>query len=373
MKYLAALLWCLVAPLAQAHKPSDSYLSLSGGATTWQGQWDIALRDLDYAIGLDHDGDGAITWGELRSREREIAAYALARLRISADGEACTITAHRQQADRHSDGGYAVLEFTVHCPTAARTLTVDYRLFADLDPQHRGLLRLTASGTTRSAILGPSSAVQQFELAAGGGLGQFRDYLRDGMRHIWTGYDHILFLIALLLPSVLQRRDGRWQGSGDTRGAALDTLKIVTAFTVAHSITLSLAVLDMVRLPSRLVESVIAASVVLAALNNLYPLVQRRRWAVAFVFGLMHGFGFAAVLIDLGLAPASLALSLVAFNSGVELGQLTLVGLFLPLALWLRHSRVYLRWVFTAGSWTVAAVAGVWLMQRAFNLTLIPG
>src|SRR3569623_1601843 len=120
-------------------------------------------------------------------------------------------------------------------------------------------------------------------------------------------------------------------------------------------------------------DSVNSASVVLAARNNLYPLVQRRRWAVAFVFGLMHGFGFAAVLIDLGLAPASLALSLVAFNSGVELGQLTLVGLFLPLALWLRHSRVYLRWVFTAGSWTVAAVAGVWLMQRAFNLTLIPG
>jgi hypothetical protein len=235
------------------------------------------------------------------------------------------------------------------------------------------LLRLKSAGTTRSAILGPEHTRQEFKLAADGRLRQFLDFARTGVWHIWTGYDHILFLIALLLPSVLRREAGRWHGVTDVHGAILDTVRIVTAFTLAHSITLSLAALDIVRLPLRLVESMIAASVVLAAVNNLYPLINRRRWLVAFTFGLMHGFGFAAVLIDLGLAPGALALSLAAFNIGVETGQLAIVFVFLPLALLARDTRIYHRLVFTAGSWSVAGVAGLWLAQRAFNLQLRPG
>ncbi len=374
MKRIA--LFLLLATLlgtAQAHKPSDSYLSLQTQGPEITGQWDIAVRDLDYAIGLDSNADGAITWGELRHKHAEIAAYALSHLRITADDHDCTIDATRQLVDRHSDGAYTVLRFTAHCPAAPTTLGIDYHLFADLDPQHRGLLRLDSASNTRSAIFGPAQAHQEFKVATSGRLRQFIDYARTGIWHIWTGYDHILFLIALLLPSVLQREAGHWRGVADIRSAVMDTLKIVTAFTLAHSITLSLAVLDIVRLPSRLVESVIAASVVLAAINNLYPLVHRRRWLVAFTFGLMHGFGFAAVLIDLGLAPGALALSLAAFNVGVEAGQLAIVVVFLPLALLARDSGLYRRVVFTVGSWSVAAVAGVWLLQRAFNLQLVPG
>lgn len=358
---------------AQAHKPSDSYLSLRTQGRAIIGRWDIAVRDLDYAIGLDSNSDGAITWGELRRKHAEIAAYALSRLRIATDDRDCYLAATRQLVDSHSDGAYTVLLFTAHCPVAPTTLDIDYRLFADLDPQHRGLLRLDSAGSTRSAIFGPAQSHQEFKLAANGHLHQFIDYARTGIWHIWTGYDHILFLIALLLPSVLQREADRWRGVTDIRGAVMDTLKIVTAFTLAHSITLSLAVLDIVRLPSRLVESVIAASVVLAAINNLFPLIHRRRWLVAFTFGLMHGFGFAAVLIDLGLAPGALALSLAAFNIGVEIGQLAIVFAFLPLALLARDSELYRRLVVTAGSWSVAGVAGVWLVQRAFNLQLVPG
>jgi len=150
-----------------------------------------------------------------------------------------------------------------------------------------------------------------------------------------------------------------------------DVLKVVTAFTIAHSITLSLAALSVIALPSRLVESTIALSVVLAALNNLKPLVAERRWAVAFAFGLIHGFGFASVLTDLGLPQGALLLALVGFNFGVELGQLAIVCAFLPLAYALRDSWFYRRVVFAGGSAAIALLASVWLTERVFNLKLL--
>jgi hypothetical protein len=148
-------------------------------------------------------------------------------------------------------------------------------------------------------------------------------------------------------------------------------VKIVSAFTVAHSITLSAATLAIVHLPSRWVESAIAASVVLAALNNLFPVVQGRRWVVAFGFGLIHGFGFASVLADLGLPQGATVLALVGFNLGVEVGQLAVVAVFLPLAYGLRRSWVYERVVLVPGSVLIAMVALVWLVERAFNLKLL--
>ena len=148
-------------------------------------------------------------------------------------------------------------------------------------------------------------------------------------------------------------------------------LWVVTAFTVAHSITLTLAALQIVELPSRLVESAIAASVVLAAANNLYPVVERRRWLVAFSFGLIHGFGFASVLTELGLPQEALVLSLLGFNLGVETGQLAIVAVFLPVAFVLRNTPLYRKGVFVAGSWLTLLVALIWLLERAFNLKLI--
>jgi hypothetical protein len=157
----------------------------------------------------------------------------------------------------------------------------------------------------------------------------------------------------------------------DFRAAFWDVFRIVTSFTLAHSITLSLAALHVVSLPSRLVESAIAASVLVAALNNLRPVVQSRRWAVAFGFGLIHGFGFASVLAELGLPNDALLLALVGFNLGVELGQLAIVALFLPLAYSLRRGAFYRRVVMAAGSLAIAGVAAIWLLERAFGLSLL--
>jgi hypothetical protein len=371
----AAFLLLLLATGAGAHKPSDSYLTLTrpAGGGPWQGQWDIALRDLDFALGLDADANGEITWGELRAQHAAIAAYALARLALSADGQPCTLHAGEQLVDEHTDGAYTVLPFEARCPGAApvRELGLGYRLFADLDPSHRGLLRLAGAGPARSAVLDPQGPPQRFELQATGRWQAFSDYLREGVWHIWIGFDHILFLLSLLLPAVLVWRAPRWLPAPGWREALLDVLKVVTAFTVAHSITLTAATLGWVALPSRWVESAIAASVVLAALNNVWPRLPGRRWALAFGFGLVHGFGFASVLADLGLPADALLLALLGFNLGVEAGQLAIVAAFLPLAFALRRSAFYRRGVLVGGSLAIATLALLWLVERALDITLL--
>ena len=195
--------------------------------------------------------------------------------------------------------------------------------------------------------------------------------LSEGIWHIWLGFDHILFHVSLLLPAVFVRDRTGWRASKTFRGAFVDVAKVVTAFTVAHSITLFLAALSIVELPSRFVESAIAASVVLAAINNVVPVVATGRWIAAFAFGLLHGFGFAGALQDLGLPTSSMALSLASFNVGVELGQLAIVLPFLPIAFLLRRTTLYRRVIFVGGSVAIATLASVWLVERAFDVDVL--
>ncbi len=370
-RLLLALLLMLSCAAAHAHKPSDSYLAVKAESGRIEGQWDIALRDLEHAIGLDADGNGEITWGELTARHDDLASYALARLQIAAGGANCALQVTDHLVDQHSDGAYAVIRFSASdCPPSDR-LAIRYGLFFDLDPTHRGLTRIAAAGVTQTAIFAPESAEQSFDLVAPSLLSQIVTYVREGVWHIWIGFDHVLFLLSLLLPAVWLRAAGRWQPAPRFAGAFWEVFRIVTAFTVAHSITLTLAALELVTLPSRLVESVIAASVVLAALNNLFPVINERRWAMAFAFGLIHGFGFASVLTDLGLPRDALVSSLFGFNLGVELGQLAIVAVFLPVAFALRATGFYRRIVFTGGSVVVVMLAAVWLLERALNLKLL--
>ncbi len=363
------LLWFCVTGAA-AHKPSDSYLTLERHEDAIAGRWDIALRDLDSAVTLDADGDGDITWGEVKSRRADIAAYALARLDVASAGASCALQVTDQLAESHSDGAYVVLGLAGTCPQHGPTLAVGYRLFFDLDPTHRGLLQYIENGSSRSVIF--SADERSHALGSGTALQQLAMYVHEGVWHIWLGFDHILFLLSLLLPAVLIRRGGEWHPATSFRAAFWDVARIVTAFTVAHSITLSLAALSIVSLPSRWIESAIALSVVLAAVNNVFPVVSRTRWMAAFAFGLIHGFGFASALSDLGLPTGSLALSLFGFNVGVELGQLAIVCSFLPIAFGLRATWAYRRVVLAGGSAAIAAIAAVWLVERALNLSLLP-
>lgn len=373
MKRLLLLLILLCHSLAaQAHKPSDSYLNFDVAGKIVTGQWDIALRDLDFALGLDANGDAAITWGEVRAKANEIDAYTLARLMLKSGGVACPAKVTDHLIDDHTDGAYLVLRFKAECPADITRLQARYGLFFDIDPLHKGLLRLQYQGASSAAIFSPERATQEFTLARPSRLTQFLDYAREGVWHIWLGYDHILFLLALLLPAVVVRREHRWEAVTAFRPAFLSVLKIVTAFTLAHSITLTLATLGVISLPSRLVESTIAASVVVAALNNLYPIFRERRWMMAFLFGLIHGFGFASVLTDLGLPKDALVLALVGFNVGVETGQMAIVAAFLPLAFFLRHTLLYRRIVLFGGSILIALLAAGWLVERVFDMKFLP-
>jgi hypothetical protein len=367
-----AILALLLLPFAAlAHKPSDSYLTLRGQAEGIAVRWDIALRDLDYVLQLDRDGNGELSWGEVRQRSADIERLAIARLAFSSGGQACPLQAAGPlMLDQHSDGTYAVLSLQARCPRLTEAVRVEYAMLFDVDPTHRGLAQWTPEGAAapQALVFAADSARQDLRLTAPSGLETLRQYVVEGIWHIWIGFDHILFLMALLLPAVLARQGGSWMPTPGLRRATVEVLKIVTAFTVAHSITLSLAVLGVVSLPSRVVESVIAASVVLAALNNLRGTVDRRRWVMAFVFGLVHGFGFASVLADLGLPQGALALALVGFNVGVELGQLAIVAVFLPVAFALRATPFYRVGVLRFGSLLVALLASWWFVQRAFDL-----
>jgi HupE / UreJ protein len=361
----------LLAPAASAHKPSDSYLSLSVGERQVTGRWDIALRDLEHAIGLDQDGDGAITWGEVRARHRDIAAYALARLVLRSAGGACATAPVEQLVDRHSDGTYAVLRFVADCPAPMGPLEITYDLLFDLDPLHRGLVQVGSGELAQTSIFSPERRTWRVHPGSPNLGQQLATYLREGIWHIWIGIDHLLFLLCLLLPAAWRQREGSEEPGRHGAPVLGEIVKVVTAFTVAHSITLGLAALGVVELPSRLVESAIAASIVFAALNNVYPICTRRLWLVAFGFGLIHGFGFASVLADLALPQHTLLLALLGFNLGVEIGQLAVVGLFLSLCWALRRlDVVWPRWAAPLPAWAIGAIAALWFVERAFGVAL---
>jgi hypothetical protein len=352
---LTALMLLLAAP-ALAHKPSDAYLTL--GSTL---RLDLALRDLDDELGLDLDGNGSITWNEVQAKAPAIDALVQRTVRL--DG--CTPGAFTHAVTTHSDGTYLVLEAPLPCvPTG-----LHYALFFARDPQHRALVRLTAGGAEQTLVAGAEKRDLVFAAPVEGA--SFGRFLVEGIRHILIGADHLLFLTALLLPAVLRRR-GRLKALGlndyeprPSLGPALaEVLKLVTAFTVAHSVTLALSALDIVDLPSRLVESTIAATVVLAALSNLWPLSPAERWGPAFTLGLVHGFGFSSVLKDLGLRGSSLVAELFGFNLGVEIGQLCFVAVVVPLAYGLSRLRLYPAFA-RLGSLIIALVGLGWFVQRA--------
>jgi hypothetical protein len=366
-----AALATLLAPAASAHKPSDSYLSLAVGEQAVTGRWDVALRDLEHAIGLDRDGDGAITWGEVKARHTDIAAYALARLELISAGSGCSTEPVEHLIDQHSDGAYAVLRFVAHCPVPIGALEITYGLLFELDPLHRGLVQVQSGDLTQTSIFGPERRTWHVPRGSPDLGQQFTTYLREGIRHIWIGIDHILFLLCLLLPVARRRDRGSSEPREYHRPVLIEVAKVVTAFTVAHSITLGLAALGVVELPSRLVESAIAASIVLAALNTVHPSVTRQLWMVAFGFGLIHGFGFASVLADLVLPQSTLLLALLGFNLGVEIGQLMLVGLFFGVCWALRGLAVaWPRWAASLSAYAIAAIGAIWFAERAFGVAL---
>ncbi len=359
MRAAMLLALALLAALpARAHKLSDSYLTVGRTAQGLDIRWDIALRDLDQAIGLDGNHDGLLTWGEVVAGEPAIAGYALSRLDVAADGGRCAPGPVGHWLAEHGDGAYAVLTLSFTCPGNPDALSLTYRLLFDVDPQHRGLLSIAGGDGTGIVVLGPDNPTAQLGRA---GTVAFGSFWWSGVMHMLEGADHLLFLAVLLLP-LMFRQDGR-----AAFGEAAMTL---TAFTLAHGLTLWLAVTGVVTLPAALVESAIALSIAITAADNISPFLKSRRWVLAFGFGLIHGLGFDGALGPLDLAPGPLVVALAAFNLGLESAQLGLAAIVLPLG-YLAGRRPALQRAGLALGSILAGVMGLaWFAERAFGLDL---
>ncbi|HWO21152.1 MAG TPA: HupE/UreJ family protein, partial [Kofleriaceae bacterium] len=250
---LAAVL-AASAGTALAHKPSDAHLRLAIDGARLDGRLDVAVRDLDAALTLDADGDGDVTWGELTAAAPRITAYLTGRLALAAGGAPCELSLGIAALVDLSDGAYWAQPITARCAAAPDgAVTVTYGLLFDVDAQHRGLVHVAGS----TEIIRDAAPVR-IALASGA---SFAAFVKEGIWHIWIGLDHVLFLLCLLFPAVFPRIGGRAQPAESLRGVAGEVLEIVTAFTLAHSITLVISAAGLVQLPSRVVETAIAISV----------------------------------------------------------------------------------------------------------------
>ncbi|MEL7238356.1 MAG: HupE/UreJ family protein [Planctomycetota bacterium] len=354
---------------AWAHKPSDGYVTLDLAADTPRLDVKVALEDLHHAIGLDLDGNGQINWGELKSRRYDFESYVNQHLSLRFDGDDLALPSADLLVDELSDGTYAVLRYELDSARPQR-VSGEYGIMFDADPTHRGLIVIRETGGSRTFVLRPDAAAFEHSVGQTSAWTILPHAIVEGVWHILIGFDHILFLVALLLPAVLVREDGDWKPADRFGDAARNVVKIVTVFTVAHSVTLWLATSELVVLNARGVEIVIAASIIAAAAANLFHFLKVPGWLLAFGFGLLHGFGFANVLSDLGLTGSSFAVGLFGFNVGVELGQLAIVLVFLPVAFLGRRTTFYRVAVLQIGSILVALAAAYWLTERVFDLDL---
>ncbi len=368
---LAALLFAFGAPLAEAHATSTNHLEIvthdarAGAGADLAIRWDLALADVQWSIDLDSNGDRRVTWAEVLEHRPAIEALAESSLELQRGNAACELA--RGAAPRlthHVGEPYVALSFIARCG-AQGALRVRSQLFFGVDAMQRTLLVVTGPSGESTAMLSPGAPFWQ-ESAHPSAWRSFVSFIWQGMIHVWSGYDHLAFLLLLLLPSVLAPlRDGTgWRAAGNARKVAGDLARIVTAFTLSHSITLALAATGTLRLPPAPIEAAIAVSIVAAGLLNLFPAFTRWRLGLAFGFGFVHGFGFANALQEIGTGGASLLPVLAGFNLGVEFAQLSLVALTLPLLLHLARTTLYTARLMPALSLATAMLGACWLAQR---------
>lgn len=322
---------------------------------------DLPLRELALALPLDADGDGLLRWQEIVASRPQIQEWLQRRLVFRGAG-ACALEDGTLAMAAYDDGPALAWSGQLHCGESIDQLLVESRLLFDVDARHRTLVHV--HGTRGDQVIVLSADRPNGVLETTSGASVFASFLFEGVHHILIGYDHLAFLVCLLLVVVLRRDQRRWIALPRLRDSAVAAALLVTAFTLAHSLTLSASALGWAEPASGWVEPAIALSIMLAALNNLRPLVHRRAWVFAFAFGLVHGYGFAGALSELGLPAGAELTALVAFNLGVELGQLTAVAVFLPCLHALARWPAYPTRLMAPASLLVGALGCYWLVQR---------
>ncbi len=343
-RWLALALVSVAPDVAWAHAFGKSFSDTKVNGAEVSLFFDYDPDDLQETLRarFDDDRSGVVELPELLAHEARLATLGRAAVVVKLDGERCQseLVSHRVS----EEAGMVRVHLAYRCP-AAGPLELHVALLDQLRDGHTHLATLRLAGGVRGEIL-----TREAPTFLEGGGGSFWRFLHAGIHHILVGYDHLLFLLGLLL---VARRP---------RQIAL----IVTGFTAGHSVTLALAALDVVSLPAALVEPVIAASIVYVGVENLWRGGGPHRPYLALGLGLVHGFGFAGVLREMGLPAGGRAVPLVAFNLGVEVGQLVVFAVALPVVRLLE--RKLGGRVVTAGSLVVAALGGVWLVLRVAGL-----
>lgn len=358
-----ALLACVASSTVNAHGIGVSYLHIdaSKAANEPAARWEIAASDLLWALDLDADGDARLTSDEVQARFLSIAHLATEHLTIARGGARCRIGVASMKMTTRGAESFVSLALRMQCPKAGAIEASTSLFFGSA--AYSALLDVTTRQGRETAVLSPAVATW-VEPAAVSPWKTLARFLGEGIRHVMIGYDHIAFLLLLLLPSVVRSTRTGWHTVTTARTVLRDLAKIVTAFTAAHSITLALAATGTVRLPVQPIEAAIAGSIVIAGCMNLFPGAARWRLALAFGFGLVHGFGFANALEGIGVTGLAVAPMLAGFNLGVELAQLLIVVVTLPVLLVLNRSPVYARRLMPAISLAIAMTGAVWLATR---------
>ena len=401
-------LWAFGMAPALAHKGSDAYLDVQQSAEAapatgaaapayqdYRFVLAVAIKDLDLLLPIDANADGKVTWGEVKTAMPRVLGLAntvantvsntdTASASPPATGPSCRLDWQLDGLDRRGDGTYIRLAAQARCPTA-QGLSFRYTLLRDQDANHRLLVAGRVGGSdllttasplqSGSLVLVAGTATEPDGAKAAGAVAQpssrwsvVRDYLGVGVLHLLQGYDHLAFLLALVLPLHLvlfarQRRVSAAHGT-PVKGVWWALLRTVTAFTIGHSITLVLATFGWLQASPRWVEPAIALSIGVAALLNLRPVRWVRTDVLALLFGMVHGIGFASLLQEAAAPRALLPWALAGFNVGVEVGQLLAVGAWVLLSQPLVARPWYGSVVVRGGSALLVVLAAWWFWQR---------
>lgn len=364
-----ALFLLCVCGSAMAHQTGNSYLTVSEADGRLQLEIDFIVRDLGNLLqtpGQPNEPPPAPD--KLLSLQAPITTAIQKSLTLTVDEQAMPLEFLTQSVVLHNDGLYVRQRFSGSTlPANAKFIVVRYEFFTQNDKLGRAFFKLVMRNDEISSVFDQTSSIQRFALGETKRWSTIGLFTKEGAKHIWEGADHLLFLLTLLLPGLMLIKPANTVITADKRVAEKFALKVITAFTLAHSITLACSVLGWVSLPDRFIESMIALSIMVSAALNLQNRFTFSHWKLAFVFGLIHGMGFANGLKELGLSSMYFLETLFAFNLGVELGQLSAVVLVaLPVVFWVKSHEAktaLLRW----GSVAVFLMALFWLVQRLFR------
>ncbi|MBE9028844.1 HupE/UreJ family protein [filamentous cyanobacterium LEGE 11480] len=369
-------------PKALAHNLDQSYLYFQVTDKTLAARAELPVKDLNEILKLGLPNDRKVSPEELQPHLEQIKSYVARNMDIQCAPQNCDLIFQKYDV-LESRVQFLQLSYQVTgFQTRPDTVQARYdAILADKTSKYTNMVLIEQNwnaGTfgneaTPLLIFTEPGKTHKVEFAAGSFWQGFSTIVQLGINHILSGIDHVLFLVALLLPSVLRRQDDRWQPVEKFSKSFIYIIKIATAFTIAHSITLGLASLEIVNLPARLVESIIAASIGLAVIEIFYPIFKGRTWFVIFLFGLFHGFGFAEIMGELGITSQHAVLSLFGFNLGVEIGQLAIIAVVFPFLYLLRKQRFYPSLILKGGGLALGILSLYWFIERAFAVNLPVG